>query len=574
MEKTENRTRWLGVLLLLTLFLILIVRCFFSFCQTDESFYAAMVNRLWTGDHLVWDEWNSTQFYTPLILPYYALFILIHGSTEGVILFLRLLYVLFALLTAIKLFRLINHDTGNPVYSAAAASLVLIYSRANIQGPSYYNLCMLCCTSAFCSFTMASYAATAAGYRGMQLWSGVLLACGVLCNPFLAPIVFLMVLVGLLVVQTRRETSAVLAGIVLMALIYCTYLAVTTGVSHFVEGLPYLFINPEQSNIMQNLSMAVHEAIHVSKYVAIPSVLMTVCLLFLWNAPQRRKRTIALGYCAIQTLMLALTGVKTVTGICGAVLVAATAAAFPICIKAILEKKRETATGLYVFGLINALAFILASNTGVDAGIIGFTMSAAAGLWLFYKDLEIGSNDRKICRMTLALMAMVILLPLLCQRVIGVYRDAPLGELTTELTQGPAKGLRTTPEHAAQYESICSALTEFSEKVPAGRILYCKNLPWAYLQTEGFGYGTSSPWRTYTEDVKLYYSVRQGNRASYICILAENVAGWEKSRFNRNPGVRTPNAFDYDDPFWEMVQGAPIVQETEFFRIYDVRGLW
>ena len=279
MEKTENRTRWLGVLLLLTLFLILIVRCFFSFCQTDESFYAAMVNRLWTGDHLVWDEWNSTQFYTPLILPYYALFILIHGSTEGVILFLRLLYVLFAFLTAIKLFRLINHDTGNPVYSAAAASLVLIYSRANIQGPSYYNLCMLCCTSAFCSFAMALHVTGTGGQRGMLLWAGVLVACGVLCNPFLAPIVFLMVLLGLLVVRTRREMSAVLAGIVLMALIYCTYLAVTTGVSHFVEGLPYLFINPEQSNILQNMSISVHEAIHVSKYVAIPSVLMVIAVL-------------------------------------------------------------------------------------------------------------------------------------------------------------------------------------------------------------------------------------------------------------------------------------------------------
>ena len=113
-------------------------------------------------------------------------------------------------------------------------------------------------------------------------------------------------------------------------------------------------------------------------------------------------------------------------------------------------------------------------------------------------------------------ISIVVLTPLLCQRIIGIYRDAPLWTLNTKLVQGPAKGLYTTESHAKQYESICDSLAELETRIPEGRILFCKNLPWAYLVTD-YKYGAESPWRVYTDEILEYYTACRENRADYIC---------------------------------------------------------
>ena len=85
------------------------------------------------------------------------------------------------------------------------------------------------------------------------------------------------------------------------------------------------------------------------------------------------------------------------------------------------------------------------------------------------------------------------------------------------------------------------------------------------------GYATSSPRRTYTEDIEIYYDVHPENRPDYICILAKTVGSWEKSPFNRNPENAAPNEFAYEGEFWEKVLVSPIVVETKELCIYDVR---
>lgn len=571
MKNTEKRNVWLGLSLFLVLFAILVLRSFFSFCQTDESFYASLANRLWSGERMFWDEWNSTQVYVPLLLPLYACYMCLAGSTEGVLLFLRLCCVCFSLIVSLKLFHLVLRETGHASIAALAASVILLFSRGNIQGLSYYNLCMLCGVSGFCSLAEADRC-SGAGRILRNLWAGVLIACAVVCNPFLAPFILLLVLLGLLRKKTARAAGCALLGMVIAACLYFGYILLTTGLGRMLETLPYVLDSPEQSSIGQNLLSSLREAAHLSKLVCLPALLMSaVMLIKSWDQTADR---LLLPYLLLQTALLAMSAVQTVTWICGAALIPMTVIAFPFFLCALRAKCSPYATALYVFGVLNALAYVLASNTGIDAGNVGFCMSAAAGFWLAYDALKPEKPGIRARKAVLAAMMLAVLAPLFCQRVIGVYRDAPIYALTVRLTQGPAKNLRTTPEHAALYESLCDALNAFSDQVPAGRILYVKNCPWAYLQTEGFGYATSSPWRTYTEDLERYYAVHPENRPDYICLLEEHVAGWEKSVFNRNPAVGNPNAFDYDVPFWTGVRGAPLVMQTDFLQIYDVRELW
>ena len=565
METEKRREIWLPIVLLAFLTCVLAARSFFSFCQSDESFYAALTHRLWMGEHMITDEWNSTQFYVPIVVPFYSLYIAVRGSTDGVLLFLRLLYLLFAVITGGRLFFLSLKETKSGFYALLSAAIVLLFSRGNIQGVSYYNLCMLCNVSAFCSF-MAAFEHTAAARNLLLLWTGVQLACAVLCNPFLAPLVMAAFLVVLLTTRYKREIIWVIAGILLMAAIYCAFLLHGNRVGDLLGGLTYVLNNPEQSSISENVISALIQTARLSKYVAVPALIMSAIVLL-----HKSNDRLWFAYLVLQGLLMVLSAFRSGFYLCGAILIPMTVVTFPLCLSG-YQNRSVRAVMLYVIGLLNAAAYTVASNTGVDAGTVGFCISAVAGIWLI-GETGVKWNRSAARLLTVAMLMLSMLVPMFCQRVIGVYRDAPLVQLNTRLQQGPAMGLYTTKEHAGQYDAICEALRSLSAERPEGRILFCKTLPWAYLCTP-YGFGTPSPWRIHTEDLQNYYAIHNENRADFICILSENVGGWEESPFNRNPGVSNPNAFDYEGAFWEEVKTAPVLMETPELTIFEMREIW
>ncbi|MBQ9664693.1 MAG: hypothetical protein IJV40_16220, partial [Oscillospiraceae bacterium] len=337
--------------------------------------------------------------------------------------------------------------------------------------------------------------------------------------------------------------------------------------------------NPEKTSFLAVIKTAARELIRLAKLTVIPAVMYSVYALFSPESTLKRKARGLHIYLWIQSGLLAISAYQTRNWICGAVYVPLTVATFPIWIMAIRKRQQKTAACLYVLGILYAMSYILTSNTGADAGMVGFCMSAAGGLWLCSNMLKETSREKsaeKTCRNRAVLIVLItiVLTPAFCQRVIGVYRDAPLTQLNTRLNDGPAKGLYTTPEHAEQYKMIYSSLKQFAENESTGKILVSKNLPWAYVQLEKYENASFSSWRVYTDIIKQYYSIHPENRADYICILEEHVAGWEESPFNRNPGVSSPNAMDYNDVFWEQVMACPIITQTEYLCIYDVRELW
>ena len=97
MEKMKKQNLWF-LAGLLGIGMILFWRCFYSVNTTDEAYYIGTVYRLWFGDGMLCDEWNPTQQMCSFWLyPFYALFRLILGSNDGMILAFRLLYIVFQL---------------------------------------------------------------------------------------------------------------------------------------------------------------------------------------------------------------------------------------------------------------------------------------------------------------------------------------------------------------------------------------------------------------------------------------------------------------------------------------------
>ncbi len=114
----------------------LVIRCFFGFDPTDESFYYTIPLRFLKGDCPIIDEWNASQFYSILLCPIVWLFTVVTGSTQGIILYGRLVYCLISLILSIGIFHSFRKRIG--CYSALCCALLYLFcARGNIMGISY-----------------------------------------------------------------------------------------------------------------------------------------------------------------------------------------------------------------------------------------------------------------------------------------------------------------------------------------------------------------------------------------------------------------------------------------------------
>ena len=99
--------------------------------------------------------------------------------------------------------------------------------------------------------------------------------------------------------------------------------------------------------------------------------------------------------------------------------------------------------------------------------------------------------------------------------------EAPLRELSITLTDGPAKGVRSTPETAKHYDNIYSALRDAA---PAkGKILVTSMLPFGYLMTDCLPASHSvwsSPW---SERLEAYYALHPDRLPDLIVTVTPGV---------------------------------------------------
>ncbi|MBR5428626.1 MAG: hypothetical protein IK118_09785 [Clostridia bacterium] len=71
----------------------LLIGAFYADLIPDEAYYYTIPKRLAEGDHLFLEVWQMSQLVGVLLILPYRLFVAVTGSTEGVILFMRLLFV-------------------------------------------------------------------------------------------------------------------------------------------------------------------------------------------------------------------------------------------------------------------------------------------------------------------------------------------------------------------------------------------------------------------------------------------------------------------------------------------------
>ena len=92
---------------------ILACRAFYGMDVTDETFYLSTAKRFSDGDMLLRDDWNTGQVFGLILLPLYRVYVSVTGSSDGIILFTRINFVILEVYTSCFLYKVLITQTSH-----------------------------------------------------------------------------------------------------------------------------------------------------------------------------------------------------------------------------------------------------------------------------------------------------------------------------------------------------------------------------------------------------------------------------------------------------------------------------
>lgn len=486
--KKSKYAAYAPAVLLVLLGLVLVWRAFYGVNYNDEMYYADCLYRLYRGDVYLVQDWQMHLMSMVPVYPFYVLFRLVRESNEGVILYLRILYVIFQ--TAVACFvylRLRKRERG-----ALLVSLVyLLFTPFNIAALSYNTLGIGFALLSFCILCTPDEKHPVRD----PLFCGICVAFCILANPFALALYLLYGAVQVLRAAVGREKKLLVpffwmsVGAFAVFLIFCLILFQRASLgelrltfsynfhipgyeqnagqwmrkftSYFEKLYPeyrYLFWVTGGALLLSCLDRKCRE--HAFAYV-LPVAALAGFYLWYHGFLQQRVPT---NFCMVP---LSLTGL--------------------LCFR-LLRKKDYRYLGLwFVPGVLYSLCSHFASDTGIlcitSCYVLSSSVSALFLTQFIQEQREALGKWGRGAAVCAALLLMLQLGISGCLRITFFYNEAPLSELTEKVTDGPAKGLYTT-SGMAEFHSERVRELESLQLTEQDVLLVMNMEPWAYLCTD------------------------------------------------------------------------------------------
>ena len=574
-KEKSQKYKFLCYSILIGITILLLIHSAFSFCQSDEPNYSSLLYRIYLGDALIRDEWHPTQFYSPVIYPFYLVFHIFSPDNTGIILFFRILYTLFSFAVSICLFNNLITDYGCfPAMFGAIACL--LYSRANINGCSYYKIAFLSVILTLI-FTKKS---RAEDNRKLLFFSGICTAGSVFCNPYLILFALFNFLIVLFTYSGKKRKNAAflyIGGFIISAALYGFFLLSRANLKELVKSMLYIINEPSHIKVISDIWRNLKKQ---SYYLLIPNstvILAATSVIMVFLALKYNKRhPLFFSIYSILTILFTARTIQNVSdGICFGITYPLTLAFFPLAVYLFFSKQRDFAIYMYAAGLVNCISWFLGSNTLLDAMTIGFTICSIAGILMLFRCTTTSAKSMTKTDMPYIIpaagLSLIVLVIFFCTRIFGIYRDAPLEKLNTQLEKGPAAGLRTTPEHSLEYNSIYDTIQEIYKDYPVETVMFAESLPWGYLCTN-WKIGSFSTWGQGFEHgwLEPYFRTHQNKIPSLIFLLEASSGSYESAPFNSHKFHQTgnndlPEGWFYD----QLLSDAVVILNNDYLTVFQ-----
>lgn len=545
-----NRNSFFHIILLALFFITLINNSFYGFGWTDEALYTATANSLYHGNRLFFDIFEPTQIYSVLVYPLFCIFVKLTGSTDGIYLFMRIATIIIQFATSFFIYYVLSKKYSRAI-SLVSSLVLLIFSRAQLFGPSYY-------TFVLANFTIANilifYVFELKAKSAWLFVSGIFLGFAILCNPYLVLPYVAFSLCCVILPSLRKYIKKYIliwAGTVLIGAMFLIFVLKNGNLKEFPSALTCFFSSPEYSSktMLQRIKWLLKfPRLLVTQFIYfLPFTVLAVISFFKKNIKEKinftKNKTILLlllfvNY-IIQILFIEKDNGMPVTGFFAVSILSF----FLFNSKKLKDFKKEILYFL-VPGLSLSFMACLASDTGFGVFSIGIAacMPFAASL---YFDTFCLKSSCKTEKYLFALPLCLLIFGTLYYRVNLTYRDARISphyifipqieKNITKIDHGPAKGLWTHNKNKKQYDSIYSIVKNIeSDKDDYFMIL--KLCPWAYLVNSNLKPFSMTAWRVSANDLRLKpYFEEFGHRfPEHILILNKNIRDNKNNEIDEN----------------------------------------
>ena len=242
----------LAVFVGLGVFLLFSAR--YSTVLPDESYYYVLAKRFAAGDRILLHDWQMSQLEGLFLILPYRLFTGAAHSTEGILLFMRRLFIAVDLaLYWYYYFKLRDRKC----WAVLAAALLCGDQFAGVLALNYYNISVH--VPAIVGLNLFAARKKLSGVKLVFL--GVLFACAVLNEPglaFLYAAFTALILIRFIgerkgkelfrnwsFVVEKRNWFFLSVGIAVSAAVFLVYLQATSGIGNVIGNLPQLFSDSE-----------------------------------------------------------------------------------------------------------------------------------------------------------------------------------------------------------------------------------------------------------------------------------------------------------------------------------------
>lgn len=508
----------------------------------DEPFYLTIPHRILKGDGMFTKEWNFGQFSSFLILPVMKLYLLLKGTTEGIVLHFRYLYILFQIVCTVVIYvNLRKRELG-----WAAAWIFCIFCPYDIMAMSYNTMGL-----AFMTITGVLLAVPEK--QGAKIWftGGVLFAAAVLCNPFLALLYFLYtLLVAGIWLRGRKRAAKVpeketkeegnlsfrawgymTAGAGTLAVLFAVTVLSGSTVRDLLTNIPLLMEDPEHTgrSIFMVAKVYCFSFWKVYKwYLPVWAVLLFMAYLYRKDG-NRRKLNFAL---------VSLSGILCLTGFLPEIQNSYNFIMVPIAVCGAaayimtMDRDRKTFLYLFVFGTAYSFMANYASNQGMHA--ISMAMLPADVASVLFIGRFVGQEREMQEEQGRGLLTAAVSFLMIAQIGVQVYAKAvhafweePVWKLKTEIGEGPLKGTVTSAEKADRYMGMLEDIKAHIRK--EGPVLFITEDTWCYLYADT-QYGTFSSYLSggfeqAGQKWRLYFETHPDKIPYYIYFPAEQAEG-------------------------------------------------
>ena len=200
LKKKEKRTEIIALICLALLFAVMLLALPYGIGIVNEPFYYATAQRVMQGDRLLVDEWQISQLFSLLLIIPVKIYELIFGSTDGLILGMRYLYVACEFVLGVYLWEKLKK------YGYFALFFVLaVCSFGPMYSFSYYSVAVngtaLICALLFSSDTRPA--------KYQLVFAGIVAAVVVLAEPLLALLYFALTLLVFIFCIKRKKNKNV-----------------------------------------------------------------------------------------------------------------------------------------------------------------------------------------------------------------------------------------------------------------------------------------------------------------------------------------------------------------------------